>query len=91
MKYKIIYTESYERKVIGFLKKHPDVKARYFKTIRMLEENPFHPSLRLHKLKGRLNNMHSVSINVSYRISVEFIIEGNSIIPLDLGSHDEIY
>jgi len=50
-----------------------------------------HPSLRLHALKGRLQGLHSVSINISYRITLELIIDGQRLIPMDIGSHDAVY
>ncbi|MEW6087699.1 MAG: plasmid stabilization protein [bacterium] len=88
---KIIYTESYIKRAKKFIKKPPEIINQYAKTLKLLEINPFHPSLRLHKLKGRLSNLHSVSINISYRISIDFIIEEDMIIPIDIGSHDEVY
>ena len=57
----------------------------------MLKVNPHHPSLRLHKLKGPLQGFQSVSINRSYRITIEFIIQDNLIIPVTVGSHDQVY
>ena len=53
--------------------------------------HPFHPSLRLHRLKWSLCDLHSVSINISYRITLELVIQGHEIIPVDVGSHDEVY
>jgi mRNA-degrading endonuclease YafQ of YafQ-DinJ toxin-antitoxin module len=53
--------------------------------------DPGHPSLRLHKLKGRLSDLFSVSINITYRITLYFIIEEDAIVPVDIGSHDEVY
>jgi proteic killer suppression protein len=35
--------------------------------------------------------MHSVSINLSYRITLELLIEDNKIIPLNVGDHDAVY
>ena len=64
---------------------------RYEKTIRILKENPFHPSLRLHKLRGDMSEYYSISISLEYRIIMDFVITGNLIIPLDIGSHDEVY
>jgi mRNA-degrading endonuclease YafQ of YafQ-DinJ toxin-antitoxin module len=49
------------------------------------------PSLRRHKLKGRLSELHSVSINLSYRMTIEFVIEGRTIVPVAIGSHDAVY
>jgi len=60
----------------------------YRKTLLLLAANPHHPSLRLHSLQGRLQGLHSVSINLSYRITLEVLIEGQTLIPIDIGSHD---
>ncbi|MBU1657717.1 plasmid stabilization protein [bacterium] len=91
MSYKIIITETYLKKLKKFLKKHPNVLERYIKTVEILEVNPQHPSLRLHKLQGRLGEFHSVSINMEYRVVIDFIINEGEIIPIDIGTHDEVY
>ena len=61
------------------------------KNILLMETDPFHPSLRLHPLQGKLKDLHSVSIDMQYRISIEFYIEDNRIIPVNIGTHDEVY
>jgi len=91
MNYKIEYTQSYEKKLFKFLKKHKDIVERYKKTILLMEADPFHPSLRLHPLKGKVKDLHSVSIDMQYRISIEFYIENKRIIPVNIGTHDEVY
>jgi Plasmid maintenance system killer protein. len=87
----IIYTDSYLKRAKKFFKKHPELISQYEKTLKLLELNPNHPSLRLHKLHGKLSELYSVSINISYRISIDFLIEDNKIIPVDIGSHDHVY
>ena len=89
--YKLIFTDSYSVRAAKFIRKHPEILNQYTKTLELLELNPGHPSLRLHKLKGRLSSLHSVSINLSYRIVIEFLIIDNTIIPVDVGSHNEAY
>ncbi len=91
MTYKLIFTEQYEKRLRKFIKKRPELLSQYEKTIRLLEVNPHHPSLRLHKLSGKLSDLHSVSINISYRITIELIITEKEIIPIEIGSHDEVY
>lgn len=91
MIYQIIYTHNYNKKAEKFLKKHPGLKNQYQKTLEMLEINPHHPSLRLHKLKGNLHSFYSVSINLAYRITMDFMIENKQIILLDIGGHDWVY
>ena len=88
---KLFFTEGYEKRSAKFLKQHPELKNQYIKTLKLLSLNPAHPSLRLHKLKGKLSLLHSVSINMSYRITIHFIIKNDVIIPIDVGKHDEVY
>jgi proteic killer suppression protein len=87
----IIYTNSYNKRAKKFFKKHPQLTSQYEKTLKLLELNPYHSSLSLHKLQGKLFELYSVSINISYRISIIFLIEEDKIIPVDVGSHEEVY
>jgi plasmid maintenance system killer protein len=40
---------------------------------------------------GRLKGLHSISINISYRITLEFYITEKEIVLVQIGSHDEVY
>ena len=91
MAYKLIYPESYIRRARKFIKRHPEIIGQYQKTLELLEINPHHPSLRLHTLKGKLAGLQSVSINISYRISLEMVISEQEIILVNIGTHDEVY
>lgn len=87
----IVFTQAYTQKVKQFLKKHPSLKKQYAKTIELLSLNPYHPSLRLHKFTAGKITAYSVSINMSYRISLDFFVERGQIIPLSIGTHKDIY
>lgn len=89
--YQFLHTKQFLKLEERFLKKHPEVIPQYEKTMQLLGKDPNHPSLRLHKLKGSLQEYHSVSINMKYRITIEFIIQDKLIIPVMIGSHDEAY
>lgn len=89
--YRLIYTDSYNKRARKFLKKHPELRGQYIKALQLLELNPYHPSLRLKGLQGRLTGLSSVSINRSYRILLELIIQGKDILLVDIGSHDQVY
>ncbi len=91
MAYEIRLTDDFKKRAASFIKKHKNMYDRYEKTMRILKENPYYPSLRLHKLKGNLQEYYSVSINIEYRIVLEFIIVDKVIIPIDIGTHDEVY
>ena len=91
MNFKLIFTEQYEKRATRFLKRHPEIEKQYLKTLQLLEMNPHHPSLRLHALSGRLQGLHSISINLSYRITLELLIQDEEIIPVNVGDHDVVY
>jgi mRNA-degrading endonuclease YafQ of YafQ-DinJ toxin-antitoxin module len=89
--YVLIFTEQYNRRAARFLKRHPEIRELYRKTLLLLQANPHHPSLRLHALAGKFAGLHSVSINLSYRITIDFIIRERQIVPINVGDHDAVY
>ncbi|MCX7151400.1 MAG: plasmid stabilization protein [Betaproteobacteria bacterium] len=91
MAWQLVFTEQYNRRATRFLRRHPEVTGQYAKTLKLLEANPHHPSLRLHALKGKLSGLHSVSINLSHRITLEMLITESEIVPINVGDHDEVY
>jgi len=91
MAFTLVFTEQYNHRAARFLKRHPELRQPYLKTLQLLELNPAHPSLRLHHLRGRLDGLHSVSINLSYRITLELLIQDRQIIPVNVGDHDAVY
>ena len=91
MSYRLVFTDSNNKKAAKWIKKHPTLKDQYLRTLQLMELNIHHSSLRLHKLPGSLSGLSSVSINMSYRITLELMIEDRDIIPINIGSHDEVY
>jgi plasmid maintenance system killer protein len=71
--YRILYTEDYNKKASTFLGHHPELKGQYRKCLELLEVDPSHPSLRPYQLKGKLAGLYSVSINITYRITLSYI------------------
>ncbi len=91
MTYTLIYTDSYIKRAVKFVKEHPELISQYEKTLQLLEADPHHPSLRLHQLKGKLKDLHAVSINITYRITLEFYFTEKEIVLVSVGHHDEVY
>ena len=87
---RIVFTAGCVRRARKFFRKHPDLLPQYEKCLHILAANPFHPSLRLHPLQGRLTGLYSLSITLSYRITIELLIEENEIVPVQIGTHDEV-
>lgn len=91
MPFGLLFTEQYNRRAARFFKQHPELRGTYIKTLQLLEANPSHPSLRPHALRGKLEGLHSVSINLSYRITLELLIQDQQIVPVNVGDHDTVY
>lgn len=91
MTFRIVYTHGYLKRAAKFIKRHPELLQQYEKTLRLLELNPFHPALRLHRLSGPLQDLHAVSINIRYRMTLEFVLEDGKIVLVNVGSHDQVY
>ena len=91
MSFQLIFTVQYEKRAARFLTRHPELEKQYLKTLQLLELNPHHSSLRLHALSGRLQGLHSVSLNLSYRITLELLIHDEEIILVNVGEHNVAY
>ena len=91
MTFRLVFPAAYQKHERSFLKKHPELQSRYFKTLLLLEQDPLHPSLRLHPMRGRLTGLHSVSISMRYRITLELELREQEIVFVNIGSHGEVY
>ena len=85
MAWRLVFTEQYTRRAARFLRHHPDAASPYAKTLQLLQANPHHPSLRLHALKGKLAGIHSVFINLTYRLKLEMLLTEHEIVPINVG------
>ncbi len=77
------------------IRKNPQLRLLIAKTLQKLAEDPFHPSLKTHKLMGDFSDVWSCSIDYNYRILFEFVDnsagELSAILLLNIGTHDEVY
>ena len=60
------------------------------KQLLVFTHNPKHPSLRIHKLSGKLGNAWSVSITMKIRMIYQLADESTAFF-FDIGTHDEVY
>ena len=91
MPYTLVFTDADMRRIVRFLQRHPELRKPYAKILALLELNPHHPWLRLRALSGKLTGLHSVSINLSYRLNLELLIQDQQITPVNVGDHDAVY
>lgn len=87
--YQLYITKTFKRKAKIFLRKHPELEEEFVKKLDLLCNNPFNPSLRTHKLGGKLKEHWALWLTYEYRIL--FILEKDKIYLTNIGSHDEVY
>ncbi len=79
-----------QKTLLKIARKDKNLLAKIKKQIELFETNPHHPSLRIHKLSGSLENMWSMSVGLSVRM-VYIVLEDDIAYFVDIGSHDEVY
>lgn len=75
--------------------KDPKLAAKAEKQLALFVENPKHPSLRTHKLTGKIGNRWSISITKSIRM-VYVVVQGEENEEsisyfVAMGTHDQVY
>ncbi|MFN9674077.1 MAG: type II toxin-antitoxin system YafQ family toxin [Microcystis sp.] len=71
-------------------KKHPDLIAKFENKLTLFCSEPFHSSLKTHRLSGNLKGYLAFSITYEYRLIFKFMAE-NKVLLVDIGTHDEVY
>lgn len=70
-------------------KKDQKLALKIQKQLTLFSSEPNHPSLRLHKLKGKIKNLWSISITKSIRMV--YVQEKDEAYFVDVGTHNEVY
>jgi len=64
--------------------------AKFENKLTLFCSEPFHSSLKTHRLSGNLKGYFAFSITYEYRLIFKFMAE-NKVLLLDIGTHDEVY
>ncbi len=82
----IIYAPSFVRR---FNKLEPDLQAEVVAKVDLFKDINNHRQLKVHKLKGKLAQYHSFSVNYRIRIVFQYLSH-QEVAFLDIGDH-EVY
>jgi mRNA-degrading endonuclease YafQ of YafQ-DinJ toxin-antitoxin module len=66
------------------------LQARFWQKLELFIIDPFEPSLKTHKLSGKLKDLWSFSVEYDERV-VFYFTEDEKAVLVDIGSHDEVY
>ncbi len=81
---KVARTERFKR---AYRRLNPENREQARKAIRLLLENPRHPSLRVKRIKGT-RNIWEVRVSRSCRMTFE--IHGDTYLLRNIGEHDRV-
>lgn len=89
----LLQSPAFGRDLRAWLKSHPTSAPAIEAALEQLAADAAHPSLRSHKLRGRLARCWACSVGYDLRIVFEFVRHEGSeaILLLALGTHDEVY
>jgi mRNA interferase YafQ len=89
------WSSSYGKAFKKTIKNNPEAKNKILAAMKLLQEDPFTPSLKTHKLKGILEGNWSCSVNYDLRIVFDFVknqtTDETEILLMNIGTHDEVY
>lgn len=82
-----------KKRLASLKKKNLALFNKTTKQLKLFQLQPNHPSLRLHKLSGKLEDTWSISITRSVRMVFYYRIlhEEKRAVFISLGTHDEVY
>jgi proteic killer suppression protein len=83
----IAFTEEFTKKVSKLTHKDPLLKKKFLKQIELFQQNPLHPSLKLHKLKGQRSKEYAIWIEGDLRALC--IPTEETYVFFDLVTHDK--
>lgn len=80
------FIKSYKKLVLG----RPQVAISVLQKVLLFSHEPFSSTLALHKLKGRLDDVWSFSVENNLRIIVDRS-DPSKVTFVDIGTHDQVY
>lgn len=91
----LVWSAAFTRALKRAARRQPGLKEAVQRTLEQLVQEPFHPTLHTHKLKGELQGTWACTVDYDNRILFEFAQNpatgDEEILLLTLGTHDEVY
>ncbi len=93
----LVWGVTFKRAFKQVTRRHPELQQKVERALEQLVEDPVHPKLHAHKLKGKLSGVWACTVDYDNRILFEFVknpdvdVDEEEIFLLTLGTHDEVY
>ena len=89
----LVPTSRFNRALKGWLKSHPDAADAVAAALDALAADAHAPHLRTHKLRGQLAGQWACTVSFDCRIvfRIETTADGEEVVLLAVGTHDDVY
>jgi len=91
----LVFASSFKRSFKALIREKKGIELKISEKLDLLVREPFHPSLRTHKLKGKLSGAWAFTVEYDCRIVFNFVKNQTSgeeeILLIDIGTHDDVY
>ncbi|MHB9011047.1 MAG: type II toxin-antitoxin system RelE/ParE family toxin [Ignavibacteriaceae bacterium] len=89
------WSSSFKKSYKKTIKNNPTLENKILQTMKLLQQDPFLPKLKTHKLKGILEDNWACYVDYDLRIVFDFVkskaTNETEILLMNIGSHDEVY
>jgi mRNA interferase YafQ len=86
----LVWGSSFRRAYKKIIKQNPQLKEKLAKSLKIFQKEPFHPTLKTHKLSGELIDLYAFSIGYDCRVVFKFMRQDEALL-ITLGPHDKVY
>jgi len=80
------FKRAFKRRIAGNAEREDTFRTK----IESFKNNPFEPSLKTHKLSGKLKDYWSFSVEYDLRI-IFYFSDKEKVVLVDIGTHEEVY
>lgn len=84
-------TNTFARTARRLVKRDARLATPLASALEQLEDDPYHPRLKLNRLHGQLEGLWAVRVTFRIRLVLLVAEDGREITLLDVGTHDEVY
>jgi addiction module RelE/StbE family toxin len=87
---KISFNDSFKRAFKKRIQYDREMTDKFRLKLERFRDNPFDPSLKTHKLSGKLKDLWIFSVDRDCRI-IFYFTDDQKVVFVDIGSHDQVY
>jgi addiction module RelE/StbE family toxin len=87
----IAFSSTFNRSFKKKIKGRKEIEDLFWEAAALFIQDPFHSSLKTHKLSGKLKDLWSFSVEYDLRVIFYFEDNNSKAVFVYIGSHDEAY